>query len=318
MNGQALPPSRVAIIVLNWNGREDSLRCLESLADYGAGCTVIFVDNASTDGSVQAVRGFDSSMIILENDGNLGFSKGNNVGLSHALLIGADVIGILNNDTVVTPGFLTPLLDSIGDGSDPVFVSPEIRYLGEPSTVWFAGADVSPSTGIFVHEKLDPAASPGVRPTPMATGCALFAHRSTWQRVGPLDERYFLIFEDADWSARATSLGCRGLVVNGSHIFHAVSATIDRQGTAGEYYYTRNGLLFLRTHRGSSGQLMARFLAERFRTSLREARHRKWRTAFTSALLNGWGALDAARGHWGRFDPTGHPAEILRRFQDAG
>jgi hypothetical protein len=91
-------------VVLNWNGREDTLRCLESLAaiersDVGLVC----VDNGSSDGSVKAIGERFPDVTLIEAGANLGYSGGNNLGIRRALEMGADWVVLLNNDATVAP-----------------------------------------------------------------------------------------------------------------------------------------------------------------------------------------------------------------------
>src|SRR5690349_2452680 len=101
---------RIAVLVLNWNGRDDTLQCLESLSkvDY-PNFDVIVVDNGSIDDSVQAIRASFPSLLLIENGANLGYAEGNNAGMRVALERGADFILLLNNDTVVDGDLLKEL-----------------------------------------------------------------------------------------------------------------------------------------------------------------------------------------------------------------
>ncbi|SHG20413.1 Glycosyl transferase family 2 [Desulfacinum infernum DSM 9756] len=93
----------IAVIVLNWNGKEDTLECLDSLSRVNyPRCRLIVVDNASSDGSVEAIRQAFPEVVILRNSRNLGYAGGNNVGIRYALKIGCEYLCILNNDTIVT------------------------------------------------------------------------------------------------------------------------------------------------------------------------------------------------------------------------
>ncbi|HVY61570.1 MAG TPA: glycosyltransferase family 2 protein, partial [Planctomycetota bacterium] len=100
----------VATVVLTWNGREDTLRCLETLrGELAPGDAVVVVDNASSDGTAAAVRAAHPWATLLETGANLGFAGGNNVGLRWALERPFDWIFILNNDTLVPAGTLGAL-----------------------------------------------------------------------------------------------------------------------------------------------------------------------------------------------------------------
>ncbi len=108
----------VAAVVLSWNRREDTLACLRSLAAAEPAPRVIVVDNASTDGTSEAVRREFPTVELIENPSNLGFAAGNDVGIQRALAEGADHVLVLNNDTEVEPRFLAPLLDEAAHRPD--------------------------------------------------------------------------------------------------------------------------------------------------------------------------------------------------------
>lgn len=301
----AVREPRVAVVVLNWNGKMDTLRCLASLnrATY-PNLEVIVVDNGSTDGSSAAVADAHPEAVLLQLNQNLGYTGGNNAGVDRALKDGADIVGVLNNDTVVDPGFLEPLVECVGH--DPMtFASPRIVYLTRPDQTWFSGAYLDSKVGIFYHRDetslTPPERAAEVRHTPALTGCCLLAHRQLWERVGTFDDRYFLIFEDADWCARAIEAGARAVVVTRSTIAHAVSASFEAHtSTVADYYYLRNGLLYIREHSRSrtraSVYLAARVLRGSVRQFLRapDAQHAR------SLLANLEGACDFLRGRFGR------------------
>src|SRR3954453_23907494 len=111
----ARPGSRsVAVVVLSWNGREDTLRCLASLAAVEhAPLEMIVVDNGSSDGSPEAVEAGFPSAVVIRMGRNAGFSGGVNAGIEAGIERGADAVLLLNNDMVVEPGFLGPLVDAL-------------------------------------------------------------------------------------------------------------------------------------------------------------------------------------------------------------
>lgn len=232
---------RVAIIVLNWNGKYDTVRCVESLRAWAPEASIVVVDNGSTDGSVAVFRSHWPDLEIIETGANLGYAGGNNVGLRRAINLRYDVIGVLNNDTIVRPGFLGSITDLIARSASPVVVSPVIHYLGS-DRIWFAGSQLDERRGIYVHAPLTEAPSAPTE-SPSLTGCALFAERNVWEKIGLFDESFFLIFEDAEWCQRAKRCSYSLIVDPASKIDHAVSSTFEASGSRiATYYYLRNGL----------------------------------------------------------------------------
>src|SRR5436190_7401977 len=131
----------VAVIVLNWNGRDDTLACLESLAGLNYdNFQVMVVDNGSTDGSVGAIRPRFPGVEIIETGRNLGFAEGNNVGIRLALDRGMDYVFLLNNDTVVDPSLLSELVAAAERCPEGGIFGAQILYHSDPLKIWFAGA----------------------------------------------------------------------------------------------------------------------------------------------------------------------------------
>lgn len=286
-----------AIIVLNWNGRDDTVRCVASLRAAAPAATIVVVDNGSQDGSVDALRLRYPGLEIIETHENLGYAGGNNRGLSWALAANFDVIGVLNNDTVVGERFLNPLLDEIVQDPQRVVASPAIYYLGRPG-VWFAGSSFDARRGIYVHRSVDVVPAETTE-TPAITGCAIFAHRDVWTRVGLFDESFFLIFEDADWSERAIKFGMRLVVVGRSRIEHAVSASFDRESSdVGLPYYARNGIRHLRRERRTTSQKI-QFSTWCLRQSFRGCRGDWWR-GMKRALVTTRALIDGFAGRGGK------------------
>ena len=224
----------IAIIVLNWNGRDLTLDCLRSLAAVTTPhVRIILVDNASTDGSADAVREhYGSRVTLIENAQNLGFAAGNNVGIRRALDDGADFILLLNNDTVVAPDFVEHLHKPMLSSPDIGITAPKIYYAEPKNQIWFAGGELSMWRGIARHT--------GIRETDRgqydrehdidyATGCAFLVRRAVLEKIGDLDPGYRAYFEDADFCVRARRAGFRIRYIPAAHVWHRISASTGGQ-----------------------------------------------------------------------------------------
>lgn len=251
----------VYIVVLCWNGWEDTRECLESLRLVTRPrVRVLVVDNGSTDGTPQQVAALFPEVDLECNGRNLGFAEGSNVGIRRALADGADYVALLNNDTVVEANFLQPLLEPFDDPGIGA-VSPEIRYHDRPHVAWFSGGEIDWRTGWAYHSAPAPSREVTPRDTVIITGCCVVVPRKVFIRVGDLDERFFLIYEDTDWSVRATRAGYRSVVVPESRVLHKVSASFRRDmPTLGTFYFIRNGLLFISKHAPRRVGATARFV----------------------------------------------------------
>ncbi|MCC7201186.1 MAG: glycosyltransferase family 2 protein [Nitrospirae bacterium] len=242
---------KVSVIVLNWNGYSDTAECLRSLERLTyPSCEVILVDNGSTDGSVARLRQEFEKVFYIENDENLGFAEGNNIGIRYALQHGAGYVFLLNNDTVISPGALDELV-RVAEGDRAIgMAGPVIYDYYDPSRVWFAGSHIDYRTGLTPHwhegEKREKE-WPESWDVERLSGCAMLVKKEVIESVGMLDAGYFLYYEDTDWCARARQHGFRIVCAGHARVLHKQQGSTDRGGSPLVHYYCqRNRLLFLK------------------------------------------------------------------------
>ena len=260
--------AQVAVIVLNWNGKQDTLECLASLeAVTHPRCRVIMVDNGSSDGSVEAVQEAFPQTIILRNGRNLGYAGGNNVGIRYALAQGYEYITILNNDTLVSPDFLHILVEHYRRLPGPAVLSPMIYYHADPARIWYAGAEW---TGwgfrrLLNKEEDSSKKLNGLTPTDFTVGCCLLTSREVFRKVGYFDERFFLCFEEIEWCFRARRSGIYSYIAPQAKIWHKVSVSFGGDRSPLLYYFnSRNSLLWAEMHLPREEYI--RFLGYRLRS----------------------------------------------------
>lgn len=259
-------PMKVAIIILIWNGKSDTLECLQSLsADTYAEKEIVVVDNGSTDKSAEAIRAAFPQVTILSNDRNLGFCAGNNVGIRYALEHGFDFIFLLNNDTTVEPNAVAELLAAAQAHPKLGVAAPVTHHEQGERAVWFAGSRLDLRRGLAVHDNSrDPSRADPPYRVPWITGCAMFVRAKAMKAAGGLDERYFLSWEDVDFSVRVAALGWELGVAPAARIYHKGGQASTRLlGNSRDYYDLRNRLLFLKTHGGAGYYRFAPGIAAR-------------------------------------------------------
>lgn len=238
----------VYVIVLSWNGRDDTLACIASLrkAAY-VNARILVVDNGSTDGSEVAVRERFPEVEVVQTGENLGYTGGNNVGIRRALAAGAEHVVLLNNDTEVDPNFLGALVDAARLDPGAGMLCSKVYFFDPPDRIWFAGASFHPWIGWGRHRghgETDRGQYDRVGSTRRATGCAVLVTRVLCERVGLLREEYFAYCEDLDWSLRARQAGFEIAFVPGSRVWHKVSRSTGGTGSGvSHYYFARNMLL---------------------------------------------------------------------------
>jgi GT2 family glycosyltransferase len=277
---------RVAVVILTWNGREDTLACLESLAAVTyPELDVVLVDNASADGTESAVAERHPHVRILRQERNTGFAGGVNAGARHALeTMGADHLLLLNNDTVVDPGFVEPLVDLVRERTDAAAACSKVLFADRPDHIWFAGAPLHAERGydgrLRGWGELDSPAYGDVTVTDRASATSMLVPRAAWERIGPLDDSFFAYAEDVDWSLRAREHGLRVYVQPHSRIWHRVSASSGGEGAPNALYYSvRNGLRARERHavlgRAATARRRAVFTGAHLLQAVRSPRRRE-------------------------------------------
>ena len=233
-----------AIIILNWNGADDTLACLDSLAKTEGEFRVYVVDNGSSDDSLQRIgkwldshSTFDGCLIPL--DKNYGFAKGNNKGIAFARKDSPDSYLLLNNDTEVTPDFLVRLQEFSARYPKYRVLTPKINYHHDKHKVWNCGGRL-----FFGFRKYFYAGCPdsavkenGHIDISFVTGCALFFYPEILDKDGRLlTERFFFGEEDFEFSMRMKKDSVPMACVLDSLIYHKVSASGSRMHISGKVY----------------------------------------------------------------------------------
>lgn len=247
----------VFVITLNWNRRDDTLACLESLCCLAyPNARVLVVDNGSTDGSPQAIARQFLQVEQIVNPQNLGFAGGFNVGLRHALAAGADFAFILNNDTIAAPNILE-LLVAAASANDVGIVAPSIFYASDPARVWSTGGGRNRLTLEMTGDHGRRAPITEITEREFLSGCAMCIKRSALERVGLFDEEFFMYYEDSDYCLRTRRAGFQLLVVPQARIWHKVATSSDGSDAPAERYWMgRSSVRFFRKH-ARGGQWLA-------------------------------------------------------------
>ena len=296
--------NHVTVIVLNWNQCRDTLACLASLArvDYPA-LDVLVVDNGSANDSVRVIRERFPHVTVLESGRNLGFTGGNNVGMSWALGKGADFVLLLNNDTEVASDFLKFLMEAMECDPRIGMAGSTICYSEQPQVIWSVGGSIDWHTGqtcmlgIGGSDMGQFGTEP--RDVDFLTGCVLLVKAAVLKQVGLLDDRFFAYYEDAEWCWRARRAGFRVAHVPLSCIWHKISPQAREASPQVHYYMTRNRLLFLGVTGAGARAWIHTLLNEYLRTLLSWSLLPKWRGKRRQLRGMFLAIGDAARKHWG-------------------
>ncbi len=239
--------AKIGVILLNWNGLNDTAECIDSLDKSTDKLTIYVVDNDSKNNEALVLISRYPHVKVLAQKENLGFCKGNNVGLQEAISDGMEYIVILNNDTLVPANAIAKLTESFTKLSDAGAVSPLILEDPAREKVWFSRAIWDSRHAQFrlssPGDKFDELMKQDPYPTEFACGCCLLTSAKVLNEVGLLDERYFAYYDEAEWCARLLKHGYHSYVVPASVIYHKVSRAVP--SLVSTYLLTRNRLLWM-------------------------------------------------------------------------
>lgn len=270
---------RVCIIILNYQGWEDTLECLESVYQINyPHYDIILVDNASPDESITRIRQFceeglkngpiplreyqvkdhhveipekiSDGLFLLNCDKNYGFAEGNNIGISFALEhLKPDYLLFLNNDTVVDPAFLDLLVDQ-GDKNPKIgLLGPTVYDYNHPRRISVYGGYINLYTGVtsYPHrDEVETGQIPLLSELDYISGCCLLIKKGVLAEIGLFNPAYFLYYEDTELCFRAWRKGYQVVHVGKARVWHKVSPL--SISPTGIFYLTRNRFWFLREY----------------------------------------------------------------------
>jgi len=203
---------------------------------------VVIVDNGSGDDSVSRISTAFPNVPILQNDKNLGYSKGNNIGIRYALKNGAQYIVLLNNDAFVKKDTFTHLVAAAN--SKVGAVGCKIPFFEDTNRLWAAGAGFPPG-----QYPLDDGSFNNPGEIDYVVGCCMLMNRLALEQVGLLDPKFFIYHDERDWCYRARDSGYKILYAPEAVVYHKVSLSFGSESPTYHYLYTRN-YLYLWQKRG--------------------------------------------------------------------
>lgn len=238
----------VSVITVNYKQAEITRQMLQSLQNVTwPNLEVIVVDNASGSKSINQVCSEFSGITLIKSVLNRGFAGGNNLGILQAK---GDFILLLNNDTEVEPDFIERLVETFSLDSSIGAVSPKIKYFDNPHIIQYAGyTELNPFNlrmKAYGSKQKDEGRWDKIKETPYAHGCAFMIKRSALEKVGMMYEKYFLYYEEHDWSISIRKAGFKIMYQPKSVVYHKESISVKKNSPLKTYYMNRNRILLMR------------------------------------------------------------------------
>ena len=238
---------KVTIIILNWNKAEDTIECLNSLHELSYNnSSIIVIDNASTDNSVQKIKQKFPDIMLISNKSNLGFCEGNNIGMRYAFQSGAEYIFLLNNDAVIEKSALSYLVKGVEDNPSIGIMGATIMSYREPEKVHVLGGELDFKTGkTFPFPPTMQKSSGGIMEVDWVSGCAFFIKRDVIKKIGYFDPKYFAYKEEVDYCVRAKNNEYKISFCENAKVYHKKD---DYVSLIELYFMTRNLPYFILKH----------------------------------------------------------------------
>ncbi|MHB8510916.1 MAG: glycosyltransferase family 2 protein [Actinomycetota bacterium] len=241
---------KIVSVVLNYRRPEETIACVESLHADQPGIETIVVDNDSGDGSAERLAGALTDIVLVRNASNLGYAGGNNVGIRRALSDGADAVLILNNDLKVESGCVKSLEAALQENAWGM--AGPLSYLADSDVVdFFTGRVLLDHAALLVPGRDERRGDRFGRDktSEYLTGSALLVRKNVFDSIGLFDERFFLVWEDVDFSVRATRAGFLLGATPNAIVRHARSITFGgEESPLQRYFFVRNPYLLIRKH----------------------------------------------------------------------
>lgn len=228
--------NKVGIILVNYNGLEDTIECIQSIkrSNYN-NFEIIVIDNASKEDATSL--SCYENVIYKKLDKNVGFGAANNIGADIAIENNCDLLLCLNNDTIIEKDTLGILVENT---DDETIITGAIYYYSEPDELWYGGGEVSRYKGNFRHKKYMIS-----KKVSFISGCCIMLTANCYKDIGLFDSVYFMYYEDSDFSLKAMQHGYQLKYIFEAKIYHKVSKSISGVTGLKDYYLTRNRLYIL-------------------------------------------------------------------------
>jgi GT2 family glycosyltransferase len=258
------------------------------------------LDNASTDGSVEAIERQFTAVQIIPLTENKGYAGNNNVGIEAALAQGADWVFVLNEDTILHPDCVCQMVSVAQSDPHIGIIGPMVYHHSEPRTIQTAGGHMNKfwEAQHIAENEPDQGQFYNVHDVNWISGCAIMVKRQLIEQVGVLDERFFYYWEETEWCMRAQKAGWRIVHVPQARLWHKGVQRDYQPSPNVTYSATRNRLLALQKHR--AGALVWVYtLGQMARTLLSWTVKPKWRDKRPHRAAMWQGICDFLAARWG-------------------
>lgn len=239
----------IGVVICNYNKRDFVLNCIQSMLNQSMEADIYVVDNASTDGSAEAVRQkYEQQVTLIENKENLGGSGGFNTGLRRVLKEQYKYIMLMDNDVVADVDAVRYLYEFLEKHPDVGMAGSKVCYMDDPDKIWGYGADIDFEKYVQKDKyknRVDSPEIPEVSYCEYVAACSLMARTDAVRKVGIMPEENFIYWDDMEWGYRFNRAGYKVCVYGKSKVWHKGGGS-NAVNTFSNYYMLRNRILFFK------------------------------------------------------------------------
>lgn len=239
----------ISIITVNYRQRELTLDLVRSLTRHSLlSIEIVIVDNGATTDNGALFRSVYPDVVYVRTEKNLGFAGGNNLGIRQAK---GDYLLFLNNDTEITEGFIDTLRGELDCHPEFGLLSPLILYHENPQKIQYAGFTqmnylTGRNQGIGMMDDDRGQFDHVTSETGYCHGAAMMCRKADLERVGLMEEHFFLYYEELDWCEKFRRAGFKMGFTGKAKIYHKESMSVGKESPLKTYFMTRNRWLFIR------------------------------------------------------------------------
>jgi len=241
----------VSVVTVNYNQSAATCHMLESLyASCYPNMEVLVVDNASPSDTPEVIKEKFPQVIFIKSSKNLGFAGGNNIAIRQAT---GELIYLINNDTIIPENHIHILVNALSEDHATGVVCPKIKLYDDPNIILFAG--FTPLSSITVRNKIigfaekDHGQYDQRKQSAYAHGAAMMLKREVLEKAGLMNEKYFLYYEEIDWSSRIRKAGYSIYYIPDTFVLHKESMSTGKNSPLKSYYMNRNRVLYISLNR---------------------------------------------------------------------
>ena len=235
------------VVVVNWNGHEDTAQCLESFCrHHNFDAVITVIDNSENHAPLQLLEAKYPDIKFVYNQTNIGFAAACNQAMTFSWALDCDIVHFLNNDTIVISPYVDDSIRLFNECNNVVAISPCVNYFHDSGKSWFCNSSVNELTGEVIHIQTKPTQS--IYLVPWLSGCSLLVRTCVFEELNGFDESLFMYCEDVDFSFRCKSAGYDLAMTSTVGLLHKVSASAEKVSMKSLFYDVRNKLIICRRY----------------------------------------------------------------------